>query len=210
MEIEASGVHLPDYLHILIFILFLIGKLIHILLVLGHVKQQFFLTLAHKLIAESGGTDGKISRVIGQRVKHLTVGDTVSHHNVGRRMGLREHVFDLFAGPDIPVGNVMFLHLRLPLRFQTLTFSHALHDRKGLLTLQALLDQITHDIVSRTDGRGNRRLSFLDQRLRIAQPYVRTVGQTGNPDQIRKALRFRVHKHLHGKLRTELRNTQST
>ena len=54
------------------------------------------------------------------------------------------------------------------------------------LTLQSLIDQVDHDIITGTDGRGNRRLSLLDQCLCIPQPYVRTMGQTGDTDQIRK------------------------
>ena len=102
----------------------------------------------------------------------------------------------------------MCQHLFFPLRFQAFSFSHALHDRERLLTVQPFSDQVGHDIVSRTDCRGNGRLALFNQCLCISKPYVRSVGQTGNTDQIRKALRFSIHKHLDNEIRSKLRNPE--
>ena len=97
-------------------------------------------------------------------------------------MGLGEHVLDLFTGPDIPVRHIVGDHVCLPLR-PVVTFalghgtlSDSLHDLEGFLGIQPLADQVDHDIVTGTDGRGNGGFSFQDQRLGIAQPYVRSVG----------------------------------
>ena len=103
-------------------------------------------------------------------------------------MGLRKHVLDLLTGPDVPVRHIVGFHLLFPLRFQSLTFTDALHDGEGKLTLQSLIDQVDHDIITGTDGRGNGRFSFLYQCLCITQPHIRTMGQTGDTDQIRKRL----------------------
>ncbi len=74
--------------------------------------------------------------------------------------------------------------------------------------LQSLLDQIDHDIVTGTDGRLDRCLALLDQGLGVAQPHVRSVGQTGDPHQVRKILGLCIQEHLHGKIRSELRDAQ--
>ena len=125
-------------------------------------------------------------------------------------MCFREHVFDLFARPDIPVRHIVCQHLLFPLRFQSFPLSHALHDREGLLAVQPFSDQISHDVISCTDCRGNGCLAFFDQGLCISKPYVCSMGQTGNADQIWKALRFGIHKHLDNEIGSKLRNTKRT
>ena len=142
----------------------------------------------------------------------LTIGNPPCHHNVRRRMGLREHILDLLAGFDIPLGYVMRQHIRFPLfphgtfSFRHHTLTYCLHNLEGLLRLHAHLDQIQHDIITGTDCRGNGRHAAHDQILCIAQPYVGTVGQTGDTHQIGKRLGFRINNHLHSKVCTELRN----
>ena len=54
------------------------------------------------------------------------------------------------------------------------------------LNVQSFIDQIRHNIVSGTDRCGNRCRPFLDQRLCIAQPHVRTVRQSCDSYQVRK------------------------
>ncbi len=46
-------------------------------------------------------------------------------------------------------------------------------------SLSSPIDQVDHDIITGTDGRGNGRFSFLDQCLCITQPHIRTMGQSG-------------------------------
>ena len=107
----------------------------------------------------------KIRRIIGQRIIDLTVSDTPCHHNIGCRMGFREHVLDLLTRPDIPVRHIVRRSsppstpaiVTVPFHFRT-TASMILKD---MLTLQPHTDQIDHNIITGTDGRGNGRLSFL-------------------------------------------------
>ena len=153
---------------------------------------QLFSPLAHQLIGKAAGADAEKGRVVGEGIEDLAVGDPPRHHNVGGRVGLGEHVLDFFAGPDIPVRHPVGRHLLLPLRFQPLAFSDALHDGEGKSLLQSHTDQVDHDVVSGTDRRPNGSFPLLNQSLGISQPYVRAVGQSGNADQIREIFRLGV------------------
>ena len=99
-------------------------------------------------------------------------------------MGFREHVLDLVAGSDIPVGNPMPAHLFFPFRRQSLTLSYLLHDGKGQFRVHPLSDQVDHDVISGTDGSGDRTDLVHDQILGIAQPYIRSVGKSRDADQV--------------------------
>jgi len=61
----------------------------------------------------------------------------------------------------------MLRHLLFPLGLQSLTLTDRLHDRKRKTFLKPLLDQIDHDIITRTDRRLNRCLPLLDKRLGV-------------------------------------------
>ena len=150
------------------------------------------LSLTHDLIGKSGRPDAEKRCVISQRMIHFTVGDTPCHHNIGCRMRLREHVFDLFTGPDIPVRHVICRHCLFPLRLQPFSLPHALHDLEGKRRIKPHMDQVDHNIITTADRRRDRCLSLLDQRLGISQPYIRPVSQSGDPDQIRKMLWFGI------------------
>ena len=123
-------------------------------------------------------------------------------------MGLGEHILDLLAGPDIPVRHILFLHGRFKFRLQSLSLTNALHNGKGQGTVHALIDQIDHNIITTADTVGNVSRSLQNQRLRIAKPYVRSVAEPRDPDQVREALGLSVKKHLDHEIRTEFRNTQ--
>ena len=157
-----------------------------------HISFQFFFSLTHQLITESGRTDRKICCIVSQRIKHLTVGNAPCHHNIRGCMGFREHVLNLLTGPDIPVRYIVIDHILLPFRpFVTFSFCHnslpdILHNLKRFLGIQSHANQIDHDIIPCTDGGRNRCLLFLNQCLCIAKPYVRTMGQPCNTHQIRK------------------------
>ena len=73
-----------------------------------------------------------------------------------------------------------------------------------------MIDQIDHDIVSGTDRSGNRCLSRFDQNLCISKPHIRSVGQTGNTDQIRKRLRIGILYHLDYEICTEFRDSKAS
>ena len=125
-------------------------------------------------------------------------------------MCLREHIFNLFTGPDIPFRNIVFTHGSFPLFAQTFSFTYSFHDRKGKAAFYPHADEIDHNIISCTDCSRNRCFSFFDQCLCISQPYVCTMRQSGNTYQVRKIFRFRINKHLHGKICTKLRYTQTS
>ena len=105
----------------------------------------------------------------------------------------------------------MSLHILLKLR-PILTFplghspfSDSLHNGKGLLRIHPLVNQIGHNIVTGTDCRGNRGLSRANQFLGIVKPHIRSMGKSGNPNQIRQGLRLGIHHHLNNKIRSKFR-----
>ncbi len=67
-------------------------------------------------------------------------------------MGLREHVLDLLAGIDIPLGHIVSQHILTPGILQRLMLTGGLHDGEGLSRIHAHMHQIDHDIISTTDG----------------------------------------------------------
>ncbi len=69
--------------------------------------------------------------------------------------------------------------------------------------------QIGHNIVPRTDCCRQRTIALLNKVLGIVQPHVGPVGETGNPNEVRKIFRLRIPQHLHDKFRTELRHSQA-
>ena len=124
-------------------------------------------------------------------------------------MRLREHVADLLTRPDIPVRHILGFHRFFPFRLQPFSLSHALHDRKGKGTLHPFVDQVDHDIISCTDRGRNSRLTGLYQLLRVAEPHVRPVGQSGDTDQVRKSLGLCIFHHLDNKVCPELRDAKA-
>ena len=55
---------------------------------------------------------------------NLKIGDAEGHHHIRHRVGLREHIADLVAGVDIPLGDVVlfqqiFIRFREPLPLRT-------------------------------------------------------------------------------------------
>ena len=208
-KIITSCIHFLDNTHIFQGILLFFGCSVPLLAYLFHIKLQLFFSHTHQFIGKSCGTDTEICTVISQRLEYLEPGDSVCHHNVSCRMGFREHIFDFFAGPDIPVRNAVFFHGGDPLISETFSFTDALHNSKGKTTFHTLTDQVDHNIITGTDCRGNSSFSLFNQCLRISQPYIRTVGKSGNTDQIRKIFRLGIHKHLHGEISTKFWNSQT-
>ena len=64
-----------------------------------------------------------------------------------------------------------------------------------------------HNVITRGDSFGNR-LAFLNQILRIVQPYVRTMRITGYTHNLTEFLRLYVADHLTYELRTAFRDTE--
>ena len=64
-------------------------------------------------------------------------------------MGAREHIFNLIAGIDIPVRNIVLFHRRNLLIVEVfLSLTDDFHDFERGFILNALQNQIVHDVVS--------------------------------------------------------------
>ena len=106
-------------------------------------------------------------------------------------------------------------HLRLPLfpgvagPFCHFSLSYSFHDIKGHGRIQPHLDKIQHNVVSGTDGRLYGALSLFYERLRVAQPYVGTMCQTGDTHQVGYILGLGVQKHADGEIRAEFGDAKS-
>ena len=172
-KFKTSCIEFLYDLHITQSILLFLGKIRVCFISFDMIINSRF-TLTHQTIIKSR----EKGCIIGQRFMDLKPGNTDTHHNISHRMGFREHIFDLFAGPEIPVRHIMFFHDFLIIRCQALPFTDTFHDLERLFGFNPFVDQIDHNIISCTDGCGNLGFSLLDQRLCIAQPYIRTMGQT--------------------------------
>ena len=207
-KLKSAGIHFTDDQAVVQCCLLLGCQSVLSALIILHDSQQMISALAHDLIRECRGTDAVVGSIIGKGIMDLAVGDAQSHHDIGCRMGAGEHIFDLQAGIDIPLGHICGLHGILHLRCKSFAFSNRLHGlkRKGLV--HSLGNQVGHDVVTGTDRRGQNRFSFLDQGLGVAKPHIRAVGQTGNTDQFRHGRRPCVIEHADDELSAKLRDTQ--
>ena len=153
----------------------------------------------------------EIGRIKRQRVMYLEPRDAEGHHDIGRSVRLREEVFDLFAGFDVPFRHLMLAHLlhnalRPRLALVDRALSDGLHEFEGTLLRQTALDEIEHDIVAAADGLIDRGRAAQDQVLRVAEPNIRAVGEAGKADERIELRRLGVHEHPAGEDRAEFRN----
>ena len=100
---------------------------------------------------------------------------------------------------------MLLVHGGLHLLGQTLALSDGLHRLERQLGLDALQDQVVHNIVSAADTAGQRN-ALADQLCGIAEPNIRAVRQTGNRNQLRERGRVRLLDHAAHELGAELRN----
>ena len=177
-----------------------------------------FQAVDHSRQLEGLGANREESAVVGQRLVDLIPGDAEGHHDVGHGVGPREEVADLMARVDEPLRDMAgfqlpFVVRRLLAQFIELVDALALtdifHDLETRLGLDAVLDEIVHDVVTRRDGflQGNR--ARRNQVLGIVQPDVGAVGETGNADQFRKGLGLGVDEHLADERRAKFRDAQA-
>ena len=142
---------------------------------------------------------------------HLIICYPPGHDYICRRVGLREHVLYGIAGPYIPVRDSMSLHfLTVHLMVGILrefSLSYQLHYLKAHTRIHPHAYEIDHDVVTGTDGRiyGTGALAY--KLLGISQPDVGAVGKPGYAHKVRHIMRLRLQKHLHGKIRSELRHS---
>ena len=86
-----------------------------------------------------------------------------------------EHIFDLFAGFDVPVRHIAGTHIFFHVRCQTFSLTYTLHDLKGTFIFHAHTDQIDHNIITGTDRRRQRTVTVFNIILCIAKPYIGTM-----------------------------------
>ena len=86
---------------------------------------------------------------------------------------------------------------------QSLALSDGLHRLERQLGLDALQDQVVHNIVSAADTAGQRN-ALADQLCGIAEPNVRAVRQAGNRNQLRERGWVRLLYHAAHELGAEL------
>ena len=86
---------------------------------------------------------------------------------------------------------------------QSLALSDGLHRLERQLGLDALQDQVVHNIVSAADTAGQRN-ALADQLCGIAEPNVRAVRQAGNRNQLRERRWVRLLYHAAHELGAEL------
>ena len=124
-------------------------------------------------------------------------------------MRLGEHIFDLQAGFDIPFRHIVRPHGLLVLlreQFGRFALSDDLHDLKRHARLHALMHQVCHDAVTRTDDLRDRAGTVFDQILCVAKPHVCAVRQTGYLQQVGEGLRLCLHKHTADEICAHLRD----
>src|SRR5699024_9069339 len=87
-----------------------------------------------------------------QRAVDLEPGYAEGHHDIGHGVGLREEVFYLPAGADIPVRHARVVHLALRALGQAAALADGFHYLEALLVRHALRDEVEHDVVAAADG----------------------------------------------------------
>ena len=134
---------------------------------------------------------------------HLEPRDTERHHDIRDRVRLREHILDLLARVDVPLGHMLLVHGGFHFLGQSLALSDGFHRLERQLGLDALQDQVVHNIVSAADTAGQRN-ALADQLCGIAEPNIRAVRQTGNRNQLRERRWVRLLYHAAHELGSEL------
>ena len=152
------------------------------------------------LIVNIRAAHREVHRVEDGRVVDLEPHQADGRHQVGHGVGLGEHILDLAAGFNIPVGHIVLAHGLLPPGLEAalgdLALTHGLHDVERHLRLQSLAQQVQHDAVTAADDLRNRAGTRADQLVGVAGPDVGAVGQAGDLDQLGEILRLGIQKHL--------------
>ena len=148
-ELIASGVHFIGNLIDRIIILLLRRRIRSLRVDFLHLCQNRILSFQNRFSVKVRNLRCEIGRVKLLRIVNLVPCHTETHHRVGNRMGAREHVFNLVAGIDVPVGNIVLLHRRNLLIVEVfLSLTDDFHDFERGFILNALQNQIVHDVVS--------------------------------------------------------------
>ena len=78
-------------------------------------KTKLLHTEAHFVKVKTVRSNRIIGCIVFLRVENLTVSHSIGHHNIGCRMGLREHIFNFFTGINVPLGHPVLQHMLAPL-----------------------------------------------------------------------------------------------
>ena len=119
-------------------------------------------------------------------------------------MSLREHIFDFFTRPDIPIRNSVLKHCRLILGLQPPALTDVLHYFEGHRVVKPLLYKIEHNSVTSSYDLGYSTRSCFYKLLCISEPDVRAVSKTGYLQKVCKGFWLCIQKHLLNKSRTHL------
>ena len=164
--------------------------------------------MAHHALVEAAllAAAVEIGRVERKRLVHLEPRDAEGHHDIRRRVGLREKILDLLAGADVPFRHACGLHFLLRAVGQTSALSDGLHDLERPLFGHPAFDEVQHDIVAAADGVVDGGGLGQDQIARVAQPHVRAVGEAGQADERVEFCRLRLLQHSAREARAEFRD----
>ena len=151
------------------------------------------------------------------RIKRLGTIDLEPHqpdgrHQIGHRMGFREHILDLPAGLDVPVRDFVFPHGFFPAGLEAalghLALTDSLHDIEGHLRFQPLAEQVEHDAVTAADDLGDGAGAAADQLIGVVGPDVRAMGQAGDLDQLGEVFGPGLHQHSAHEVRAHFRDAE--
>jgi len=139
---------------------------------------------------------------------HFIVGDAKAHHRIRNRMPAREHILDLLTRVDVPRRYLVVEELLLHLRLEPLALTHGLHDLKRARCVDAMLNQIIHNVVARTDNLVELGDFVDDERFRVAEPNVRAVRKPRDANQLLHRRRLRRVQHAAHKASAEFRRAE--
>lgn len=142
-----------------------------------HLRFGVVLAARDDVGVEFGGADGEIRGVVRERIMDLAVGNAVGHHDIGRRVGAREQIFDFLARLDEPLGDAALPENLDDFGGDALALADFFHRLEGKQRVDAVVDEVHHDVIARGDGVLDGALAAPYQVLRIAEPDVGAVRE---------------------------------
>ena len=127
---------------------------------------------------------GKIRSVVCKRIMHFAECDAIRHHDVCRSMRAREKILDFLARSNEPLRYAALAQRLDNIWRDAFSLANLLHRLEGKKRVDALMDEIHHDIVTCGNRIFDGTLTAADEILRIPQPYIRAVRKTGNTHEI--------------------------
>ena len=99
-------------------------------------------------------------------------------------MSAREHVLDLLACLDVPLGNAAFAQDFYCFFFDAFSFSDRFHRLEGEKRIDTVVNQVHHDVIARRYGFAQSTLTVADEILSVAEPNVRAMRKARNSHEI--------------------------